>query len=166
MHRDVTVTPEERFELSRLYSDAKSRLERNPTGQGPLLSVEAYRLELSGDYDGAELLASKLAEKNRLEDLFRLWRLQLRGNDAIKLRKIADLAAQQLRTPGSRARDELLAPTLSFAVKALLKLNERRSAQQLLDRHKSELTSSQFWGVSKLFEADNHQEVDYMSAEA
>jgi|GEM_PF-6349925 len=166
MYRDASITPSERDELHRLLSDALGRLERDPTGGNPLLSVDAYRLELEGDYDGAEMIAAKLAEGRKLEDLFRLWRLQLHGDDPIKLRAMANAAAAQLRVVGSRARDELLAPTLSFAVRALLKLGEKRSAQQLLDQYKRDLTEKQLWGMVQVMKGEKHHDLDYFDLAA
>jgi hypothetical protein len=167
LHKDQnTLTCGDEDELLNTYERALDKLVNNPAAGSAATIVEAYEYELTQDYESAELLLSSLKSPVRVEDTFRLWRVSLQLQDPLKWTGVAQQAKALLDRPSGGAREELLAPTLSYAIKALKKLDKARDARQLLDQMKYKLTTTQLSSLTRLLTKDDSVEIFYLDIAA
>jgi hypothetical protein len=141
---DESMPDPERNAVWAEYSRTLDKLKKNPTGGSIYAEIEARKAELDDDYPKAlEWAQTAAALGERIEQRFQVWHVKLLMKEADELSKLVEEIKVELGKPTSRARHELLAPTLSFAVRAYVLLEQQQQARQLIQRYSSELSSAQ-----------------------
>ena len=167
IHNEAALSEPQKDRLWDTYLEIEDQIKNNPNGRAMFASISSLSHELDGEFEEALSLAKEAAQSGRLEDKFSVWHLQLFLAVAEDLEEVVSQVSNELKKPHSRAKDELLAPTLSYGVKALRKLDKTTEARNLFRTYQIHLSERQAFRIRKLLDVDlsTLQEVEYLPVE-
>jgi hypothetical protein len=154
MHSDIGLSEARKDKLWDTYLEMETQIKNNPQGQSMYFAIASLSYELNDEYDEALSLAKQAASSERLEDKFQVWHLQLLIGGDENFGDVANQVTNEVKKVHSRARDELLAPTLSYAIKALRASDKIHEAKSLFNSYSPNLSEQQSRRIGKLLAAD------------
>ena len=154
IHKDTALSEPQKDRLWSTYLDMEDQIKKSPQGKTMYAAIASLSHELDGELEDALSLAKEAAQSERLEDKFAVWHLQLLLESSEGVEEVVTQVSAELKKQHSRARDELLSPTLSYGVKALRKLDKTPEARNLFRTYQSNLSDRQAQRIRKLLDVD------------
>ena len=154
IHNDSSLSESRKDRLWDTYLDVETQIKNSPMGRSMYSAIASLSHELDGEYGDALALAKEAAISERLEDRFQVWHLQLLIGSPDGLENVVTQVSNELKKQHSRAKDELLSPTLSYGIKALRASGKTQEAKNLFNSYQSNLSERQNQRIRKLLDAD------------